>query len=388
MRYTTAGESHGRALVTIVTGVPAGVPLEAADVDADLGRRQVGYGRGGRMTIESDRAMLLSGVRFGRTIGSPVAITVANRDWENWTDVMAPGGGDEAAQAAGKARVTAPRPGHADLAGCLKTGASDVRDVLERASARETAARVAAGAVAKALLRGLGVSVGSYVRAIGGVQMEPLADAAAVDVAAVEASDVRCPDEAAAARMRDRIDEAAASGESLGGVFTVYAIGLAPGLGGYATAGERLDARLAGAVVSIPAIKGVEFGDGFALAAGPGSEAHDPILPARAGAFVRPSNHAGGLEGGMTNGEPLVLSAAMKPIPTLMKSLPSVDLETGEPVDAARERSDVCAVPAAAVVAEAEVALVLADAYQAKVGGDCLGDMLAALAAYTERTAR
>lgn len=384
MRYTTAGESHGRALVAIVTGVPAGVPLDVSDIDADLARRQVGHGRGGRMAIESDRAVILSGVRLGRTIGSPVAVTVANRDWENWTDVMAPGAGEPG----DGARVTAPRPGHADLAGSQKTGASDVRDVLERASARETAARVAAGAVAKALLRELGVTVGSYVRAIGGVEMPPLADAAAPDRAAVEASDVRCPDGPSAERMRARIDEAAAEGESLGGVVVVYANGLVPGVGGYATARERLDGRIAGAVMSIPAIKGVEFGDGFALAAGPGSEAHDPILPAEDGAFVRPSNHAGGLEGGMTNGQPLVVVAGMKPIPTLMKPLASVDLETGEAVDAARERSDVCAVPAAAVVAEAEVAVVLADAYQAKFGGDCLEDMRAALGAYRERIAR
>ncbi|MBA4371188.1 MAG: chorismate synthase [Coriobacteriaceae bacterium] len=383
MRYVTAGESHGRALVAVVTGVPAGVPVELARIDADLARRQSGYGRGGRMAIETDRVVALSGLRFGRTLGSPVALTVANRDWDNWTDVMAPEG-----DAADAARVTAPRPGHADLAGCLKTDASDVRDVLERASARETAARVAAAGIARALLRELGVTVGSFVVSIGGVEAEPLADPSAVDQAAVESSDVRCPDPAASAAMRERIDTAAAEGESLGGVFVVYARGLVPGLGGYAQATDRLDARLASAVMSIPAIKGVEIGDGFALANTPGSRAHDPILYEAGAGFVRPSNHAGGLEGGMTNGMPLVLRAAMKPIPTLMRPLASVDLETLEAVEAARERSDVCAVPAAAVVAESEVAMVLADAHCRKFGSDCLGDMLAALGAYRARIAR
>lgn len=383
MRYTTAGESHGRVLVAVVTGVPAGVPLAASDIDADLARRQVGYGRGGRMAIENDRGSILSGVRFGKTIGSPVCISVANRDWDNWTDVMSAGG-----DPVESARVTAPRPGHADLAGSMKTGTGDIRDVLERASARETAARVAAGAVAKALLSAMGVTVRSYVRAIGGVEMALPSDASEVDFDAVESSDVRCPDAAAASAMRAAIDEASADGESLGGLFVVCATGLVPGIGGYATASERLDARLAGAVMSVPAIKGVEIGGGFGLAGLPGSEAHDAILHVPGEGFRRPSNRAGGIEGGMTNGEPLVLTAAMKPIPTLMKPLASVDLDSLEPVDAAKERSDVCAVPAAGVVAEAEVALVLADAYQAKFGGDCLGDMLAALESYRKRIAR
>lgn len=382
MEYRTAGESHGRALVALVSGVPAGVPLSQNAVDADLARRQVGYGRGGRMAIERDRAMILSGVRFGRTIGSPVALTIGNRDWDNWTDVMATAG-----EGLDSPRVTAPRPGHADLAGCLKTGSHDVRDILERASARETAARVAAGGVARALLTALGVRVFSWVERIGDVQCGPL-DPSSVDMDAVEASDVRCPDAEAAAHMRRAIDAARDAGESLGGVLAVAADGLVPGVGAYAEAAGRLDARLASAVMSVPAIKGVEIGDGFAAAAQPGSQVHDPIMFEQGRGFFRATNHAGGVEGGMTNGEPLVLRAAMKPIPTLMKPLASVDLDTHEPVDASRERSDVCAVPAAAVVAEAEVAMVLADAYCAKFGQDCLDDMLVALSAYRDRIRR
>jgi chorismate synthase len=380
MRYVTAGESHGRALVAVVTGVPAGVPVDVSLIDADLARRQGGYGRGGRQRIETDRALVLSGMRGGRTIGSPVAMTVANRDWENWTDVMTPTG-----TPSGGSRVTAVRPGHADLPGCLKTATGDARDILERASARETAARVAAGGVAKALLSSVGVDVASFVTAIGGASMPEPADAASVDRALVEASDVRCPDPEAAAAMRDAIDAAREAGESLGGVFVVYAVGLVPGIGGYAEAGERLDARLAAALASVPAIKGVEFGDGFALAGALGSAAHDEIFYEPGRGYFRDTNHAGGLEGGMTNGETLVARAAMKPIPTLMTPLRTVDIESREQVEASRERSDVCAVPAAAVVAEAEVAMVLADAYCAKFGGDCLDDILRSLAAYRER---
>jgi chorismate synthase len=383
MRYVTAGESHGRVLTTIVTGVPAGVTVDAAAVDADLARRQGGYGRGARQKIESDRALILSGVRFGRTIGSPVAISIANRDWDNWLDVMAPGG-----EKPEGARVTAPRPGHADLPGVLKTGSDDVRDILERASARETAARVAAGGIAKALLGELGVEVRSYVQAIGDVSLGPIDDPAAVDFGAVASSDVSCPDADVAALMRCAIDTARSDGESLGGVFVVVATGLVPGVGTYTEAASRLDARLASAVMSIPAIKGVEIGDGFDLAHRPGSAAHDAISYEPGRSFFRQTNRAGGIEGGMANGEPLVLRAAMKPIPTLMRPLASVDIDTLEPVDASRERSDVCAVPAAAVVAEAEVALVLADAYQAKFGGDSLEDILTALGAYRARIQR
>jgi chorismate synthase len=382
MRYTTAGESHGRALVAVVTGVPAGLPVDIALINQDLARRQGGYGRGGRMAIESDRATILSGVRFGLTIGSPVAMTIPNRDWDNWTDVMAPSG--EKPQSS---RVVAPRPGHADLAGVQKTGSDDVRDVLERASARETAARVAAGGVAKALLAQLGVVVASYVTAIGDVASDRPTDSV-VDSAMVEASEVRCPDAAASERMMRAIDSAREAGESLGGVFVVTATGLVPGLGSYAEAEGRLDAKLASAVMSIPAIKGFEVGDGFAAAAVPGSMAHDEILFDSSRGFVRPTNRAGGLEGGMTNGEQLIVRAAMKPIPTLMTPLASVDLDTLEAIDASRERSDVCAVPAAAVVAEAEVAFVLAEAYLDKFGRDSMVDIESARDAYLSRLRR
>ncbi|MGB4593899.1 MAG: chorismate synthase [Coriobacteriia bacterium] len=383
MRYTTAGESHGRALVAVVSDVPAGVRLDTAAVDLDLARRQKGYGRGGRMAIETDRAMVLSGVRFGRTIGSPVAMTIGNRDAENWVDIMATAGDPATA-----GRVTAPRPGHADLPGYLRNACDDVRDVLERASARETAARVAAGAVAKAFLGQMGVRVSSFVTRIGSEALDVEPDAGNVDFAQVESSDVSCPDEETAARMRAAIDAARGAGESLGGVFVVAALGLVPGLGGYAQADQRLDARIGAAVLSVPAIKGVEFGDGFAASARPGSTVHDPIMFEPGRGIVRPSNHAGGLEGGMTNGEPLVVRAAMKPIPTLMTALPSIDLETMQPVDAAKERSDVCAVPAAAVVAEAEVAMVLATAYTDAFGDRCVDDILSALEAYRSRLPR
>jgi len=383
MRSTTAGESHGRALTAIVTGVPAGVPVDIAMIDADLARRQRGYGRGGRQAIETDRATVLSGVRFGLTIGSPVSLMVTNRDWDNWLDVMAAAG-----EKPSGIRETQPRPGHADLAGALKTGSNDVRDILERASARETAARVAAGGIAKALLSELGVTVRSFVCSIGEVAAELPDDLSLVDPAAVESSDVRCPDPVAAEAMRAAIDAARADGESLGGVFAVTATGLVPGLGSYAEADKRLDAALAAAVISIPAIKGVEFGDGFAAASRRGSLVHDEIHHDASRGIWRPTNHAGGLEGGMSNGEPLVLRAAMKPIPTLMRPLPSIDLDTREAVDASRERSDVCAVPAAAVVAEAEVAFALAQAYVAKFGGDFVGDIAESVARYRERIER
>jgi chorismate synthase len=379
MRYTTAGESHGRALVTIVSDVPAGVPLGRTDLDVDLERRQRGYGRGGRMAIERDAVTVLSGIRFGRTLGSPVALMIENRDASAWESAMDPFGTGE-----GIERVTAPRPGHADLSGVQRTGAADVRDILERASARETAARVAAGGVAKALLRAFGVEVRSWVERIGPAATGTL-EPAAVPAEAVESSDVRCPDDAVGHAMRAAIDDAREAGESLGGVFAVCAEGLVPGLGSYAEAVTRLDGRLAGAVMSIPAIKGVELGDGFASAQRPGSGVHDEIVRADDGRLRRSTNRAGGLEGGMTTGEPLVVRAAMKPIPTLMRPLHTVDLDSGEVADAARERSDVCAVPAAAVVAEAEVAMVLAAAYQELFGGGCLDDMLRAYEAYRAR---
>lgn len=382
MEYRTAGESHGRALVALVTGVPAGIPVAVEDLDTDLARRQGGYGRGGRMAIESDHALIVSGVRFGATIGSPVALTIANRDSVNWTDVMATSG-----ERAEDGAVTAPRPGHADLAGCQRIGSTDARDVLERASARETAARVAAGGIAKALLSSLGVRVYSWVERIGDVAVGPYAPED-VDMAAVSASDVRCPDTTAAVAMRHAIDDARGAGESLGGIAVVAASGLVPGLGSYAERTGGLDARLASALMSIPAIKGVEFGDGFAAAARRGSQVHDPIVRGDDGVIRRASNHAGGLEGGLTNGEWLVARIAMKPIPTLTRPLPTVDMVTGEAADAAHERSDTCAVPAAGVVAEAEVALVLADAYTRMFGDTCVDDIRAALDRYRARIGR
>ncbi|HAL29869.1 MAG TPA: chorismate synthase [Coriobacteriia bacterium] len=381
MRYTTAGESHGPELVVIVSDVPAGIELDRAAIDHDLVRRQQGYGRGGRMAIETDRALVVAGVRFGRTLGSPVAMRIVNRDAANWSEVMDPWGSGDGVEA-----VTAPRPGHADLGGVQRTGAADVRDILERASARETAARVAAGTVARALLAALGVSVRSWVERIGPAATGALGPEEA-DPAAVATSDVSCPDAGVAAEMRSAIDNARQQGESLGGVFAVCVEGLVPGVGGYAEQGQRLDSRLASAVMSIPAIKGVEFGLGFAAAARTGSAVHDEIVLGESGRLRRATNRSGGIDGGMTTGEPVVLRAAMKPIPTLMRPLRTVDISTGEVADAARERSDVCAVPAAAVVAEAEVALVLADACQGLLGGACLHDMRTALAAYRERIA-
>ena len=379
MEYRTAGESHGRMLVALVSGVPAGIRLSVADIGRDLVRRQRGYGRGDRQRIEHDEASIIAGVRFGSTIGGPVALGIVNRDWENWSDVMAAEGDRGAVP-----RVTAPRPGHADLAGCQRTGTDDVRDVLERASARETAARVAAGAVARALLLALGVEIASWVERIGGASCGAL-DASKVDGRAVEGSDVRCPDPEASVLMRRVIDAAKDDGESVGGIAAVRATGAVPGLGSYAERGIGLDASIARAVISIPAVKGVEFGDGFASAGRLGSLVHDPIVTGAGGALTRASNHAGGIEGGMSNGETIVVRFAMKPIPTLARPLATVDLDSGRAVDAARERSDVCAVPAAAVVAEAEVALVLADAYTRMFGDSCVSDISAGIARYRER---
>lgn len=383
MEYVTAGESHGRVLTAIVTGVPAGVIIDAARIDADLARRQSGYGRGGRQRIETDKASILSGVRFGRSMGTPIALAVANRDWDNWTDVMAVSGDKPHG-----IREIQPRPGHADLSGVMKIGSDDTRDILERASARETAARVAAGGVAKAFLAAVGVEVRSYVTAIGAVAMGPVDDPGAVDADAVERSEVRCPDPEVSALMMRAIDAAKGEGESLGGVFVVTATGCVPGIGGYAEALTRLDSRLGAAIMSIPAIKGFEMGDGFALAATPGSQAHDEILYEDGRGVFRPTNHAGGVEGGMTNGETVVVRAAMKPIPTLMKPLRSINLDTNDSALASTERSDVCAVPAAAVVAEAEVAFVLARAYLDKFGRDSMDDVLSAVDAYRARVAR
>lgn len=379
IRFTTAGESHGRALVAIVEGVPAGLRLLASDVDADLARRMQGYGRGARMRIEADRVQILSGVRAGETLGSPIALLIENRDFANWQDVMAVGPAEEPPCH----RLTRPRPGHADLAGSLKYDRRDARDVLERASARETAARVAAGAVCRRLLAEFGVEIGSHVVTLGGVEARlPLPDALPVPLnAAADGSPVRCLDPAAEAAMVARIDAARDAGDTLGGVAEVVVRGLPVGLGSHVSWDRKLDARLAAAWMSIPAVKGVGIGLGFAAAGLPGSEAHDEIVSAargqadRSGGFRRPTNRAGGLEGGMTTGEPLIARLAMKPIATLMRPLASVDLDTGEPAKAQSERSDVVAVPAMAVIAEAMAALVLADAWAEKFGGDSLGEM-------------
>lgn len=380
LRFCSAGESHGRAVVTIVEGVPSGVSLTAAFITQELARRQLGHGRGGRMQIERDSAQIVSGVRLGETIGSPVAIAVANMDWENWLDVMKVEPADEKPEA-----VTAPRPGHADLAGAWKMARSDIRDVLERASARETVSRVAAGAVCKSILGEVGIAVASRVISIGNIAMDEAYASAPMDTAAIDASPVRCPDPKASERMIEAIDAAEAEGQTIGGVFEVRSEKVIPGLGGYATLGDRLDGRIAGSVMSIPAVKGVEIGDGFALATRLGRDAHDEIVKDDTGRIARPTNRAGGLEGGTTNGEPLIVRAAVKPIPTLGTPLRSIDLVSGEPVEACRERSDVCVVPAAAVVGEAMVAVELAKALLEKFGGDCIIDVKQALRVYLER---
>lgn len=383
MEYVTGGESHGIALTAIVTGVPAGLCVSERQIDADLARRQSGYGRGGRQTIEKDRVEILSGIRFGKTIGSPIALQVRNRDWENWGDRMSAFGQPPA----DLARETTPRPGHADLVGVLKTDTDDCRNILERASARETAARVAASGIAREFLAELGVEVYSYVRKIGSVELpaSPLEfrnpPYAPLDI---EMSDVRCPDPRVSDDMRKLIRDTKAAGDTLGGEFRVVATGLLPGLGDYAEASKRLTSRLGAALFSIPAIKGVEFGIGFDAASTKGSAVHDEIVLER-GEFSRTTNNAGGLEGGMTTGLPLVITAAMKPIPTLMRPLGTVNLDTLETEAASKERSDVCAVPACAVVAEAEVALVLANAYLEKFGSDNMTDIKSAVKAYRQR---
>ena len=379
LTFHTAGESHGRGLITLVEGMPAGVPLSMErDVDPELSRRQGGYGRGRRMQIESDRADLISGVRLGETLGSPIAMAIWNRDWENWTTAMAHEAPPEDVNPKALRPHYLPRPGHADLAGALKYDRRDVRDVLERASARETAARVAAGALAKRLLAEFGIEIGSHILSIGDVRAD--VEEIPSDLNAVtDASPVRCLDAAAADRMMADIDAAKERGDTLGGVFEVVATGLPVGLGSHVSWDRKLDGRLAGAVVSIQAVKGVEIGIGFEGSARPGSRVHDPIVRApenaRAGGFGRSSNRAGGLEGGVTTGQPLLVRGAMKPIATLRSRLPSVDLRDGSEGDAAVERSDVCAVPAAGVVGEAMVALVLADAFLEKFGGDSLAEI-------------
>ena len=380
LRFTTAGESHGPSLTAVVEGLPAGLELAPEDIDRDLARRQLGHGRGGRMKIESDRAEVTSGLRHGRTLGSPVAMRIVNRDFENWQDRMSPWPVDEDVE-----EVHLPRPGHADLAGVQKFGFTDVRNVLERASARETAARVAAGGLAKVFLRAAGVRVLSHVLRIGSVEVPRRDDLEPADFDGVDESPVRCLDEAASVAMVAEIDAARKANESLGGTYEVRAFGLVPGLGSHVSWEERLDGRLAQAIMSIQAMKGVGIGHGFDLAGRVGSQAHDEIFWSEEQGFFRETNRAGGVEGGMTTGDPLVVLGAMKPLPTLTKPLRSVDLATKAPAPALRERTDSCTVPAAAVVAEAMVALVLAGAYREKFGGDHVDDALAALRAYEER---
>ena len=353
LALTTAGESHGPALVAILTGLPAGLTLDRAAIDADLHRRQQGYGRSPRQQLEQDEVEVLAGLRHGRTLGTPLALVVRNRDHKNWTWGMSPWPPEGEPSGKGTKPVTLPRPGHADLAGVLKYGHEDVRDALERASARHTAVFVAAGAVAKALLRELGIEVAGSVLEVGGEREN----------------------------WEEAIDAARADRDTLGGIVEVRATGVFPGLGSYATREDRLDARLAAALMGIQAVKGVEVGDGFALARERGSAAHDEIEPG----LTRRSNRAGGIEAGISNGEELVVRAGMKPLPTLMRPLDSVDLATGDPAQALVERSDVAAVEALAVVAEAAVAWELARAAREKLGGDALVDMLAAHAAYLQR---
>jgi chorismate synthase len=386
LRFLTAGESHGPALVVIVDGVPAGLTLGPADLSADLARRQLGYGRGRRMAIEQDRAEILSGIRRGQTLGSPIALQIRNKDWTNWQHTMSlEASPDESLPGARRAPVTRPRPGHADLSAGLKYERADLRDILERASARETAARVAAGSVARALLKRLGIEVTSHVTAIGAAR---LPDAAAVTFEQASAlsaeDDVRCVASDVAAAMRRAVDDAKAKGDTVGGVFEVIARGVPPGLGSHTQWDRKLDGRLAQALMSIQAIKAVGVGRGPEVGHLPGSQVHDEILPGPDGGsgttpgIIRPTNNAGGLEGGVTNGEDVRVSAWMKPISTLMKPLRSVDLATMADSPAAIERSDTCAVPAAAVVGEAMVCLVLADAMLEKFGGDTIAEIDAA----------
>jgi chorismate synthase len=372
LRFLTAGESHGPALTIIVEGLPAGLTIDRAAIDADLKRRQGGYGRGGRMKIESDSVEVLSGIRHGKTLGSPVSLLIRNRDHENWRDVMSPD--PQPPEAKKRRALKHPRPGHADLSGALKYLTDDLRDVLERASARETTARVAAGGLAKALLAAAGIEVRSHVVRIGRAVAE--GEASWDALAGVEESPVRCVDASAATAMIAEIDAAKKAGDTVGGVFEVVARGVPAGLGTFAHWDRRLDGRLAQALMSIHAVKAVSLGAGFRGGDTPGSAFHDEILFEDARGLVRPTNRAGGLEGGITNGEELRAQAVVKPIPTLLLPLRSIDLRTKEPQTASVERSDTCVVPAAGVVGEAMVAFVLADALVEKFGGDSLTEFL------------
>jgi len=380
LKYVTAGESHGPALVAIVEGIPAGLKVNMEQINRELARRQLGFGRGGRMKIEKDKARILSGIRFGYTLGSPIALMIENLDWKNWQEKMS--AEETLAQVE---RITQPRPGHADLSGILKTGQSDIRNVLERSSARETAARVAAGAIAKVLLGEFNISVLSHVTSIGQVKASLDKAPELSDLEVIDQSPVRTFDKSAETKMVKAIKEAREKKDTVGGTFEVLVYGCPPGLGSYTSWEERLSGNIARAVMSIQAIKGVEVGEGFALAAKPGSKAHDEIFYEEGRGYYRQTNRAGGIEGGMSNGETIIVRAAMKPIPTLMQPLRTVDIETKQPVEAVRERSDVCAVPAAAVIAEAVVAFEIAKAFLSKFGGDSINDTKAAYDHYLKR---
>ncbi len=390
IRFSTAGESHGKGLVAILEGIPAGLPLVVEDVNHDLQRRMQGYGRGARMKIEADAVEFISGVRAGETLGSPIALFIANRDWDNWVDVMAPEP-DADGGTGRRRRLTRPRPGHADMVGVLKYDRADARDILERASARETAARVACGAVCRKLLATLDVEIGSHVVELGSVEAAtpdplptPLNEAA-------DQSPTRCLDPKATEAMIAEIDAAKESGDTLGGIAEVIARGVVVGVGSHVSWDRKLDGKLAGALMSIPAAKGVEIGLGFDAARRRGSEAHDEIGwdgPAQTGGVLRSTNRSGGVEGGITTGQPLVIRVAKKPISTLMRPLDTVNLETGESAKAQSERSDITAVPAFGVIAEAMVAIVLADAMVEKLGGDTLDDFRRAYEGYLGRLGR
>ena len=382
LRLTTAGESHGPGLTCILEGLPAGLPVDRDRINRDLARRQLGHGRGGRMKIERDQVEVTGGIRHGRTLGGPIALQVANRDYANWEERMNPWPVE-----AEIPEVHLPRPGHADLVGTQKYETGDVRNILERASARETAARVAGGALAKAFLTELGVEVFSHVIQITSVQAPRRPDLTPDDFANVDESPVRCLDPDASKAMVAEIDRLRKANESLGGVFEVRAFGLVPGLGSHVSWEERLDGRLGQAVLSIQAIKAVSIGDGIEVAGLPGSQSHDEIFYDDARGYYRETNRAGGVEGGMTTGAPLIVRGSMKPLPTLTKPLRSVDIATHAPAEALRERTDSCTVPAAGVVGEAMVAFVLADAYRRKFGGDHIDDVKDALRAYEERIA-
>ncbi len=369
LRFLTAGESHGQGLIAVIEGIPAGLSLVSDDINKDLARRQLGFGRGGRMKIEQDTAQIFSGVRHGSTIGSPISLLINNRDWQNWSSKMAVEPSEQETDAA-----LSPRPGHADLSGVLKTGQKDIRNVLERASARETAARVALGAIAKRLLMEIGISIISHVVQIGSIKTVNSAVPGPGDLGIIDESPVRCFDQKSSGSMVEEIKRAAQDRDTLGGLFEVLAFGCPPGLGGYDQWDNRLNANLSRAIASIPAIKGVEIGDGFDLGGRRGSVAHDEILFEEDQGYSRATNRAGGIEGGMSNGAPILIRAAMKPIPTLGAGLKTVDILTKKETTALSERADICALPAAAVIGEAMVALELAKAALVKFGGDSVDE--------------